>query len=231
MWTILRKLWKSIRTENYNLLLVLLVFLFVFKPYNISSTYYGIWKVLLTATLLSAVYNCDHKKKVKSAVFWMSFPSLVLTWLDLFFTNELIVISFAFFTIFFFLVCSISILFDVLRRPKVTFETLRGVVCVYFLVGFLFSYIYFLIEYISPGSFLINQQIVPVFPHPYYLAEMLYASFITLLTIGYGDIIPVKDASQTACILEGMIGQFYIAILVSRLIAVSKLGSLEEKKS
>jgi len=89
----------------------------------------------------------------------------------------------------------------------------------------MFSYIYFLIEYIEPASFTIRGNIIPAFPHPYYLAQMLYLSFITLLTIGFGDIVPVRDMGQTAVVLEGIIGQFYIAILVSRLVAVYSFNS------
>ena len=48
----------------------------------------------------------------------------------------------------------------------------------------------------------------------------MYFSFVTLLTIGYGDITALKDLAQTCSILEGIAGQFYIAILVSRLVAV-----------
>jgi hypothetical protein len=54
---------------------------------------------------------------------------------------------------------------------------------------------------------------------------MLYFSFVTLLTIGFGDIVAVKDPSQTACVLEGLIGQFYIAILVSKIVAIYALRS------
>ncbi len=49
---------------------------------------------------------------------------------------------------------------------------------------------------------------------------MLYFSFVTLLTIGYGDITAVKDTAQTAVIMEGIIGQFYIAILVARIVSI-----------
>ncbi len=54
---------------------------------------------------------------------------------------------------------------------------------------------------------------------------MLYLSFITLLTIGFGDIVPIRDMGQTAVVLEGIIGQFYIAILVSRLVGIYSFNS------
>ena len=44
-----------------------------------------------------------------------------------------------------------------------------------------------------------------------FLSDMFYFSFITLLTIGYEDIVPIIDVSQTAVVMEGIIGQFYVA--------------------
>lgn len=217
--------YKRFFTGNYNLLLMFLVMIFTFRPYNPSLLYFGIWKIFLTATLMSAIFNCEHTKWVKTTISFLAIPSLILTWLDLFIDSDMIVISFAFFTILFIFVCTTSILYDVVLRARVTLETLRGVICAYFLVAFMFSYIYFLIEYVAPGSFTINSKIIPAFPHPYYLAQMLYLSFITLLTIGFGDIVPVKDMGQTAVVLEGIVGQFYIAILVSRLVAVYSFNS------
>lgn len=205
---------------NYNLLLCFLVILFICRPYSEDMIYHGIWKIFFTATLLSAIFNCDHNKYVKVAVFTLAIPSLVLTWIDLFYKNELVVSSFAFLTILFICICTASILYDVVLRARVSLETLRGVICAYFLIAFMFSYTFFLIEYIDPGTFSIRNEIIPTFPHPYYLSQMLYFSFVTLLTIGYGDIVAIKVGGQTATVLEGIIGQFYIAILVSRLVAI-----------
>lgn len=220
--------YKKFISGNYNLLLIFLVFIFIFRPYTPNLLYLGIWKIFLTGTLMAAIFNCDHKVWVKNTVSFLAIPSLVLTWLDLFFKQELVVVSFAAFTILFIIVCASSILYDVMLRSRVTLETLRGVICVYFLVAFMFSYLYFLIEYVNPGSFLINTKVMSIFPHPYYLSQMLYFSFITLLTIGFGDIIAIQETAQTACVLEGLIGQFYIAILVSKLVAVYSFYS--EKK-
>ncbi len=217
--------YKQFFSGKYALLLLFLVLLFIFRPYDPSLLYFSSWKVFLTATLILAIFNCEHTKWVKAIISLLAVPSVILTWLDLFSDNEIIVISFAFFTILFIFVCTASILYDVLSKAQVTPETLRGVICAYFLIAFMFSYIYFLIEYIEPASFSISSKTIPIFPYPYYLAQMLYLSFITLLTIGFGDIVPVRDIAQTAVVLEGIIGQFYIAILVSRLVGIYAFNS------
>jgi hypothetical protein len=218
---------RSFFSGNYNALLILLILLFIFRPFSGSMFYLGFWKIGLTATLVAAIFNCDHPPIIKKIVMFLAIPSLVLTWFDQFYLVEPVVVSFSLLTSLFIFVCTLSILRDVLLRRKVSAESLRGVVCAYFLVGFLFSYLFFVDEYMRPGTFVLNGKVIPVFPHPYYLAQMLYYSFSTLLTIGFGDIVAVKDVGQTLSILEGIIGQFYIAILVSKIVAAFGLRAEE----
>ena len=122
--------------------------------------------------------------------------------------------------IIFIFITTASIVMRVVINARVRMETLKGVVCAYFMVAFGFSFIFVLIEFVSPQSFNIPSKMGQILSHSHYLSEMMYFSFVTLLTIGYGDISALKDLAQTCSILEGIIGQFYIAILVSRLVAV-----------
>jgi hypothetical protein len=128
-------------------------------------------------------------------------------------------------TIVFMLLCTCSIIHDVVVRAQITMENLRGVVCAYFMVGLLFGYAYFVIEYVNPGSFQISDSAVVVSSFAHYLSEMLYFSFVTILCVGYGDIVPVKEIAQTAAVFEGIFGQFYIAILVARIVAAYTIRS------
>jgi hypothetical protein len=103
------------------------------------------------------------------------------------------------------------------------------------MVAFGFSFTYLFIAYLLPGSFQFESSIPSTMTHSHFLSEMMYFSFVTLLTIGYGDITAIHDVAQTLTILEGIIGQFYIAILVSRLVAVysffeHKLHLVSKKK-
>jgi hypothetical protein len=160
---------------------------------------------------------------------FLAIPVVVLSWLTRTVEPDyFIIISNAFLTIVFMAICTGSILYDVVLRAKVTLETLKGVICAYFLVAFAFAYIYVLIEYIVPGTFhFSNRSVLPEF-FTQFLSEMLYYSFITLLAIGYGDITAVRDIGQTASVIEGIFGQFYIAILVSRLVGVYSMYSNEK---
>lgn len=216
-WAIALHRWVS---GYYTFLLLSLLCLFIFRPYDRSSLYLGIWKFFLTAVFFSAIFNCNHKPKTKLIAIILAIPAVILSWANLFHPQETLFVGNAIDTIAFMLICTGSILYDVVLRAKVTLETLRGVVCAYFMVAFAFAYIYYLIEYIHPGSFHLPNREVAVSSYIHYISEMLYFSFVTLLTIGYGDITALVDIGQTVCVIEGIIGQFYIAILVSRLVSV-----------
>ena len=203
----------------YTLLLICLILLVIFRPYNQSIVYLSVWKVLLTGTILAAIFNCKRSYKIKIAEVILAVPTIIFCWLDILLPHPIIFVINTILNISFTLLATISIIQDVLLRIKVALETLKAVICAYFLVAIAFAYIFWLIEYFEPNSFFISPTHADFYYYTQYLSEMLYFSFITLLTIGYGDIVAVKNIGQTAVILEGLIGQFYVIILVARLVA------------
>lgn len=221
----LSKAMSDISKTSYNLLLVFLVLLLVFRPYNASITYLAIWKVLLTGTILAAIFNCKRSRCIQIIEIIIAIPTILFCWLDIFIPHPSIFITNTVLNILFTLLATGTIIRDVLVRNKVTIQTLKGVVCAYFLVALSFAYIFWLIEYFIPNSFFISPTHENFDYYTQYLSEMIYFSFITLLTIGYGDIVAVKNLGQTAVILEGLIGQFYVAILVARLVSAYSFSS------
>jgi voltage-gated potassium channel len=203
----------------YNLLLISLLLLFVFRPYDRGSAYVVVWKLLFTFTLLSALFNCNHNRVTRWIATIFGLPAFILTWAGMLYPLQPIYLANVLSTVIFLTICTTSIVYDVVLRARVTLETLRGVICAYFLVAFVFAFLYFMLEHLIPGSFYFSQQDrVPSFT--YSMSEMIYFSFGTLLTIGFGDVTPTADLTQTFVVIEGIIGQFYIAILVARLVSV-----------
>lgn len=113
----------------------------------------------------------------------------------------------------------LSIVSYILQRDRITLDAVLGGLCVYLLIGATFTIIFLNIELLSPGSFDFG-------PHGadldmLQLYDLLYFySFVSLLTIGYGDIIPMSHLAQTLTVLEGMIGQFYIVFCVAVLVGM-----------
>ncbi len=210
----------------YNFLLLFLTLLFIFRPHSQNSTaVLAIWQSLLSLALLSAIFNAHHLRAVKITITALAIPTIIFCWLTLLHPSTFVFLTNTCLLILFLGICSTSIIYDVVVRARITLETLRGVVCAYFMVGFLFAYIYYLTEFLAPESFYLLHREIGIFSYAEFLSEFLYFSFVTLLTVGFGDITPTQNPAQTAVVIEGIIGQFYVAILVARIVAVYALSS------
>ncbi len=98
-------------------------------------------------------------------------------------------------------------------------DTLFGAVCGYLLLGIIWSLLYLAVETTSQGSFSVPAQAAAdtanVQPSR---GDLSYYSFITLTTVGYGDITPTKPLVRTLAWMEAVAGQFYLAVLVAGLV-------------
>jgi len=110
----------------------------------------------------------------------------------------------------------VSLLRYIFSVEEMTTDKLYGAASVYLLLGVLWAYMYGLLERIYPGSFAIGGAPVREASIP----DLLYFSFTTLTTTGFGDIVPVLRHAQMLVILEQVTGVLYVAILIARLAAI-----------
>jgi Ion channel len=101
-----------------------------------------------------------------------------------------------------------------LQSETVDGEHLFAALDAYLLVGVIFGVGYTLLDQISPGSFGAPLESNLDF------ARGVYFSFVTLATLGYGDIVPASDTARGFAILEAVAGQMYLAVLVARLVSL-----------
>ncbi|NGX47471.1 MAG: hypothetical protein K1000chlam3_00845 [Chlamydiae bacterium] len=210
---------KRFLVGDFKQLLIFLILLFIFRPYDIGVNYITIWHLFFTGVLLAAIFNCHHTPTVKVLALVLGIPTFILNWWSLFELSEWLFIA-GLASSLVFLVFSIFSLLSRVLLGKVTADILRGTICVYFMIGFAFAIVYTLMQLTHPGSFNGLAEKAALFPHGHYHAEMVYFSFITLLAIGYGDITPAGDVGQMFAVSEGLVGQFYLAILVARMVSV-----------
>jgi hypothetical protein len=90
-----------------------------------------------------------------------------------------------------------------------------GAICVYLLLGVMWSIGYGAVEYAQPGSFNGLTELLS----PLWSPDWIYYSFVTITTLGYGDITPLTQTARTLSFAEAIVGQFYIAVLVAGLVS------------
>lgn len=117
---------------------------------------------------------------------------------------------------------ALVILWDIWRTHAVTLDTIVGAVCVFLLIGATWALVYTLTETLAPGSFQATSgnPAVAIQLQERHYPLYVYYSFMTLCTVGYGDIVPAKAGARMLAVWESIVGQFYIAVLVARLVAL-----------
>ena len=106
---------------------------------------------------------------------------------------------------------------EILRQgDAVTLDTIAGAACVYMLIGLLWSNGYLLLEHLRPGSFdipddwrLPGNEIGPA---------LVFFSYVTLTTVGYGDIRTAGPAAGGLAVVEALVGQLFLAVTIARLV-------------
>ena len=103
----------------------------------------------------------------------------------------------------------------VFDREVLTTDRLWGAAAAYLMIGILWGFLYAIIDRAVPASFSVRGDAAPM-----QLIDLLYFSFSTLTSTGFGDIAPLADLAKTASVVEVIIGQLFIAILIARLVGV-----------
>ena len=109
----------------------------------------------------------------------------------------------------------VVVLVQTLRSGPITHHRIQGAVAAYVLLGVIWAYAYSLIAILRPGAF--SGAISPA-DGP---RAWLYFSFVTLTTVGYGDVLPVHPTARSLAVLEAVTGPLYLAILISRLVSLA----------
>jgi hypothetical protein len=114
-----------------------------------------------------------------------------------------------------------SLIKKVFKARKVTADTIAGGISIYLLIGILWTIIYRIFYYFDTSAFLVSDGSVPNF---------LFYSFVTLTTLGYGDITPAKIMVQNLSILEAVAGQMFLAILIARIVGLYIAHEMRQEK-
>ena len=204
-----------------SLLLILILLKFILCPF--LEGFIGInilMDILFSLILISGIYAISEKKLVFIMGLLIALPTFVAQW-SLYFSKipSLELVHRIFGAVFFayVLIIMISYLF---REKNVTVEVITSAISAYFLIGLTWTFIFSFLEVLHPGSFVLSSQ-----NQIKDMDQLFYYSFVTLTTIGYGDITALTKPAGSLSVLEAMMGQIYLAVLVARLVGMYILQS------
>ncbi len=120
-------------------------------------------------------------------------------------------------SLIYYLLIFLIIMRRVLDSTPVTTDKICGAVSAYMLIGLIWAVIYTLFQAVHPQSFYIPESMVS---DKIWGLWAIYFSFVSLTTIGYGDITPLTPAAQTYAFLEAVCGQIFLTVLIARLVAL-----------
>jgi len=200
-------------TENRFLILLIFLFLLIIVGPHLSDERSGriVQATLVSLVLLGAMDCLRYKKGVMLGTRWFGLFTLVSGWIPIFAVHPLLIAAVNAFRIGFFLVVTGALIYQIATSLKVTLPLVIGAIDAYVMLGIIGALAFGIAEALIPGSVHFPAGVSAS-------TDFVYFAFITMLTIGYGDITPASTTAQTIAIFLGVAGQLYIAILVSMLV-------------
>ncbi len=213
------------RGRFLNLLVYILV-LIAIQPLDEAIGEFGlVLDIIISFILVSAIYAVSHKKKHTIIGILLALPLLTAMWAKQLFGISWMQIPETILGITFFGFIIAIILKFIFSEDEIKRDLIAGAAAVYLLLAIAWAYAYRAIEVIQPGSFAVaDAQTVSY-------AVALYYSFVTITTLGYGDIFPVTTAAKSCAILEAIVGQLYLVITIALLVGVHVSQTLAKKSS
>ena len=228
-----------VKRSHIRALLVVLVALFFVIPLISAERGAGggaiVVQITLAVALAGGIYAVGANKLMRRLIFVSLFPAVVLgTLVELNWIAEWpwAVGVWAAYVVGFSLVGA-AMTYHLIRERRVTLDTIASALATYLLFGLVWALIYVAFEHFDPDAFSgLARELETGLGAPgekSQLKAMLYYSFTTLTTLGYGDIVPVNPLARSLSVLEAAFGQIYLAILVARLVGIHTARAMSEE--
>jgi voltage-gated potassium channel Kch len=205
------------RFGNLFVSLVLVMFLPYFLPDTVTKVGIPLLFTVVMLTALAAVADTRVQRMIGAA---LAVPALLFAWLDLV-PGDLTTYLRLVFTLAFLLYVAKAIFSYILHAREVDASTIFAAISVYFLLAYIWSVAYGLLELANPGSISVTalgaQTSFDAIASSGYLT---YFSFVTLTTLGYGDVTPATDFARVLAVTEAALGQLFLVVLVARLVGL-----------
>lgn len=203
-----------LRTGRFRFLLVSMVLIFILRPFlegrSEASFLSDMFLALIAIAGLFAL--TDERKGFLGALVIVFGLCAVQVTSHFFYSQPMEMLKKACYGLFFAYLLSV-ILSHIFRHKEVTEDLITGAVCAYLLIGLVWAFMFYFLEQTRAGSLAVGKS------SPQDIGPFFYYSFVTLATLGYGDIVPLTAPARSLTVLEALAGQLYLAITIARLVA------------
>src|SRR5213079_484152 len=173
---------------------------------------------LFSLVLLAGVVAVADRKRLLVISLVLAIPAITGRWINhfrphlvppaVFLVAGLVLVAFV----------VVNLLRFVLRAPSVNTEVLCASISAYLMLGLMWTMAYWLVDQLTPGgAFSFNTNAGPRSINGF---NGFYFSFVTLSTVGYGDITPVSRMARWLAAMEAITGLLYVAVLIARLVSL-----------
>jgi hypothetical protein len=215
---LLASLWRSERGLSA-LLVFLVLTLFVGAPLVATATIGPlVFEALFSLLLISGIFAVSRRRIVTIGVSILAFLALGLRWAMFWRPGPRLEIWEAALSVVSLSILTALVLIQVFQGGPITGYRIQGAIAAYLLIGIVWTAVYELLIRVLPGvvfRFTNGMEGPARFTH-----GLAYFSFVTLTTVGYGDITPVHPLARSLAMAEALIGQLYPAILIGRLVSM-----------
>jgi hypothetical protein len=204
--------------NNFSYLLVALLILIIGVPvaYDLELISLPLSKVLgISSVLAIGVGSLRGAGRLFHVAIFLVVAGIILSILSVALDNDALHIISELTLFVFLLLATFNAMRQVAIGNDISLNRIVGAVCVYLLLGVMWSIAYSVLEYSQPGSFKGLTELAS----PAWNPDWIYFSFVTITTLGYGDITPLTQTARSLSFAEAIVGQFYIAVLVAGLVS------------
>ena len=208
---------KQLARNNIILLSCLLLIIF-FYP-SLSKQRLLVRDIIFTAIILSGTYSLDFAKKTRNFLIIPGIVTIFLTWAYYFFVKDILGLAFFFSFFSFNMLIAVFMIRHIARSQQVTLTIIINSINGYLLIGVLGALLLAIAEIAQKFFFHIDTGAINFAGNTAAgFHDYLYFSFVTLTTLGYGDIIPVSTFAKSLTIVIVISGQLYLTILIAMLV-------------
>ncbi len=180
--------------------------------------------IFITGIFLSSLYAISQKVQSLRIVVILLLPVIVAIWLTYFMHIPYLRLVGDCCSILFFAFTISIILSTLFREVEVTLDVIYGAIVVFLLMAIMWAFMFDVISTLRPDSFQVTANSL----HGTRV-QFIYYSFVTITTVGYGDILPVSLTARAFSIVEMVVGQVYLVVLIARLVGINITQSMDKK--